>query len=156
MPAGVPSPPGTRTESLNDRLGLEHLKQRADLHQRQEQEANDLQTLRQNALETVEKSCLNHAATIAVLSSSSLRRRPKSRPSDQFTGCHEAPRVSRSISANLTLISTLPGVQAGSNLTKQFGESLTFPLALEFPMQRACSSGPRIQEERGRNASSAP
>ena len=57
MPAGVPSPPGTRTEALNDRLGLEHLKQRADLHQRQEQESNELQTLRQNALETVEKSC---------------------------------------------------------------------------------------------------
>ena len=122
-------------EALNDRLGLEHLKQRADLHQRQEQESNELQTLRQNALETVEKSCLNHAATIAELEQQ-LREATTQHP-DPLTSSPDAMRHHASPGAspaNLTLdLNTLPGVQAGSNLTKQFGESLTLPLALEFP-----------------------
>lgn len=122
-------------ESLNDRLGLDHLKQRADLHQRQEQEANGLQKLRQDALEAVQNSCQSHAAAIANLEHQLLEATtqdpdPLASPLDAMNH-----RVSPGASpAKLTLdLNTLPGVQAGSDLTKEFGDSLTIPLALEFP-----------------------
>ena len=101
-------------ESLNDRLGLDHLKQRADLHQRQEQEANGLQKLRQDALEAVQNSCQSHAAAIANLEHQLLEATtqdpdPLASPLDAMNH-----RVSPGASpAKLTLdLNTLPGVQA--------------------------------------------
>ena len=54
----------------------------------------------------------------------------KSRPSDQFTGCRLRPRF-RSLRKPHLGSQHTSGVQAGSNLTKQFGESSS-SLALEF------------------------
>ena len=122
-------------ESLNDRLGLEHLKQRADLHQRQEQEANELHKLRRESLEAVDNSLQSHAATIAKLQHQLLEATAQD-PDPLTTSLEEAShRASPGASpAKLTLdLNTLPGVQGGSKLTKQFGDSLNLPLALEFP-----------------------
>ena len=122
-------------ESLNDRLGLEHLKQRADLHQKQEQEAHEVQKRRQKVLETVQNSCQSHAATIAKLEHQ-LREATTQNP-DPLTSALDSMthRASPGASpATLTLdLTTLPGVRSGSDLTNQFGDSLTIPLALEFP-----------------------
>ena len=122
-------------EALNDRLGLEHLEQRAHLHQSQEKEAREVQSAREAQLEEVQNSCKSHALAIANLDQK-LRQAttqspdPLTSPTDSLV--HRAyPGASP---AALTLdLRTLPGVQAGSELTKQFGDSLSLPLALEFP-----------------------
>ena len=122
-------------ESLNDRLGLEHLKQRADLHQRQEHEANEVQKQREEALEAVQSSCQNHAATIASLEDQlrdATTQNPDPLTSPVGSMNHRASPGASPATLNLDL-NTLPGVQTGSDLTNTFGDSLTLPLALEFP-----------------------
>lgn len=122
-------------EVLNDRLGLQHLEQRAVLTKKQELEKNELESDQRQKLDKVQSSCQRHADLVEELTArlyEETTQSPDPLVSESIgLVCHAQPGAAPAL---FTMdLDQLPGVKTGSDLKSQFGEQLTIPLALEFP-----------------------